>query len=370
MTTILSKNQELAARAAYVRAGLADEAVLRDLGPDNVLAIKTDAGEIHWRAAQTEEPLAATGRARRYVASDESVDRMGDIILVSGWSFDAFKKNAQALWQHNAEEPIGTVSDFEKGTHKGKAALLETIDFYEEGLSPKADLLWKLVDAKKIKAVSVGFIPRKAKAAWTMDEEERKALGLGQYGVLYQKQEQLELSLVTIPANANALEARAVEDLRATLAKWAADGFVDRAAVDEVECELATAGLTLPKRRVFAVGGVVEARRIDGATNEALIPISKPIEVELRSAAPTTAVDADDTIRSLTLAVQALTEKHDAVFRQLTELRADVERGFSRVADLLPANAPTPTRSTDPRAFYAKALGAAVEQLREQNGRK
>ena len=37
----------------------------------------------------------------RFVASDESVDRYGDIIRASGWQLDNFRKNPVLLFAHD-----------------------------------------------------------------------------------------------------------------------------------------------------------------------------------------------------------------------------------------------------------------------------
>src|SRR6185295_6186581 len=42
-----------------------------------------------------------------YVLSDETPDRMGDIIQADGWKLDNFKRNPIALFGHQSSFPIG-----------------------------------------------------------------------------------------------------------------------------------------------------------------------------------------------------------------------------------------------------------------------
>jgi hypothetical protein len=42
------------------------------------------------------------------ILSDESVDRVGDVIRADGWVLTNFKKNPIALFQHRADFPLGT----------------------------------------------------------------------------------------------------------------------------------------------------------------------------------------------------------------------------------------------------------------------
>lgn len=209
---LLIRKPEIAALAKRIFSGLATDGDLERANIEDVRAIKCDTGTVHYRAMADTVELKAVGaeRSKRYIASDETVDRMGDIIRVKGWDLRNFLKNPQALWAHNSRAlPIGRVTEHEKGEHKGAPALLETITYLEEGISEAAEAVWKLVNAGIIKAVSVGFLPQKT--VWPETPEERNELGLGPYGVLFEKQEQLELSNCTIPANPSCLATRSVK---------------------------------------------------------------------------------------------------------------------------------------------------------------
>lgn len=204
MTEILTHStKELAER---ILRGIASVEELAKEKVETVVSIKRDNSVPHWRIAAIGEPERdGEMRAFRFVASDESSDRQGDVIRVGGWDFKNFKKNPVALWGHDASKlPIGRVFNFEKGQKKdGSPALFESIEYATAEMNPEADLIYRLVDGGFIKAVSVGFIPIKSQYPET--EEKRASLGLGQFGVLYEKQEQIELSQCSIPANPNAL---------------------------------------------------------------------------------------------------------------------------------------------------------------------
>ena len=60
-------------------------------------------------------------KLHRFLATDESVDRMGDIIRFDGWDISNFEKNAVILWVHShLDPPIGKgtiVRDTENKAH-------------------------------------------------------------------------------------------------------------------------------------------------------------------------------------------------------------------------------------------------------------
>lgn len=131
----------------------------------------------------------------RFVASDESRDRYGDIIRQSGWDLTAFKRNPVALFGHKHDEIIGKISHV---AVEGKKLMTE-LSLAEAGTGPVVDYVRALVRQKLLKAVSVSFLP----LDWQYLRDEKKDEVIG-YEFL--KQELLEISLVSVPANAQALE--------------------------------------------------------------------------------------------------------------------------------------------------------------------
>lgn len=128
-------------------------------------------------------------RIIRGVATTPSVDRVGDIVEPLGVSF---KNPMPLLWQHKHDAPVGTVK-FDKPTKDGITFEAEIPHVSEEGnLKNRVDEAWQSVKLGLVKAVSIGF--RAVEYAF-MDEG----------GIRFIKTEVYELSLVTIPANADAV---------------------------------------------------------------------------------------------------------------------------------------------------------------------
>jgi hypothetical protein len=126
-----------------------------------------------------------------FVASEESEDRMGDVIHVDGWKLNQFKKNPVFMFQHNyALPPIGTVP---KIWIDGRQ-LLNTVKWDDES-ELGAEIHGKF-DRRIMRAESVGFR--------ALNVQERNSKGLaGSYDFL--EQELLEISAVSIPAHPAAL---------------------------------------------------------------------------------------------------------------------------------------------------------------------
>ncbi len=63
------------------------------------------------------EPVDEGNRVIRFVASDETPDRVGDIIKVSGWNLTNYKKNPVVLWGHDQANtpPIGKAVNVRRG---------------------------------------------------------------------------------------------------------------------------------------------------------------------------------------------------------------------------------------------------------------
>ena len=146
------------------------------------------------------DATSADTRSIRFVASDESVDRYGDIIRADGWKLENFRKNAVLLFGHNSRElPIGKVS--EVGV-VGKQ-LEATAEFMPEGMNDFADAVWRAVEAGFLNAVSVGFLPlSEPNYIFADDDPDHKGWPTGYEFV---DQELLELSVVPVPANPQAL---------------------------------------------------------------------------------------------------------------------------------------------------------------------
>jgi len=123
------------------------------------------------------------------VASTSTPDRFGDIIVQDGWELEQFKKNPVIPWGHDYNKPPVARAE-EIYVDNGKLVFLAK--FPEPGTYDLADTVFELYKQGFLKAFSVGFIPV---------EYEPNEHG----GLTYKRQELLEISAVTVPANPEAL---------------------------------------------------------------------------------------------------------------------------------------------------------------------
>lgn len=122
-----------------------------------------------------------------FVATDETVDREGDIISLDGWDLSNFKRNPILLWSHNPFEPmIGRAKNIRMRNVGGSRKLTFEPEFHEK--SPLSKLIADLVKEGWIKTVSVGF------------------RAFQKEGNRFTKQELMEISFVNIPANPEATQ--------------------------------------------------------------------------------------------------------------------------------------------------------------------
>lgn len=149
-------------------------------------------------------------RVIRGVATTPTPDRMGDIVDPMGVTF---RNPLALLWQHRADQPVGTVT-FDKPTKAGITFEATIAGIDEPGtLKDRLDEAWQSVKTGLVRAVSIGF---RALEYSFMDEG----------GVRFIASEVLELSLVTIPANADAT----INEIRSIDAALLASTGTERAA--------------------------------------------------------------------------------------------------------------------------------------------
>lgn len=120
------------------------------------------------------------------IASSSVLDRQGEIVNVDGWDLKNFKKAPRLLWAHDHNEPtIGKVTKIGlEGEGKKRRLTFEAV--FQE-VTEKARAVKKLVEDGFINTFSVGFKPVE------MD------------GATISKQELLEISVVNVPANPEAM---------------------------------------------------------------------------------------------------------------------------------------------------------------------
>jgi len=131
-------------------------------------------------------------RQYEFTASTETQDRDGEVIDAAGWDLKNFKKNPVIMYAHDYSSlPIGKASKV--WVHSGK--LKNNVEFPPEGTYEFADIVERLVSEGFLKTESVGFIPRK----WEDGDGEKAPRRK------YTQQELLEISIVPVPSNPDAL---------------------------------------------------------------------------------------------------------------------------------------------------------------------
>lgn len=136
--------------------------------------------------------VAEKGDGLEFVLSDGTVDRYGDIVEPDGWDLRNFKKNPIALFGHSSGFPIGTWANLR--VEGGK--LLGRLVLAAKGTSDRIDELRGLLEQGILRAVSVGFRPLDSDPI-----DPKQPWGAQRY----KKQELLECSLVSVPANPAAI---------------------------------------------------------------------------------------------------------------------------------------------------------------------
>jgi HK97 family phage prohead protease len=132
-------------------------------------------------------------RSFTFTISTATVDRMKDSVAVNGWRLDAYKKNPVVQWSHDGTMlPIGRASAVWVQGNKLKA----TAELAPADVNPFAERVRKMVERGFLNATSVGFAPIKFK----FSEDKSRPLGID-----FLEQELLEFSIVSVPANPDAL---------------------------------------------------------------------------------------------------------------------------------------------------------------------
>lgn len=121
------------------------------------------------------------------IASTNSMDRHGEVVDNNGWELKAFKKNPVILWGHDHSEPAIGISKKTWVEGTGKTAKLMIQPMLHD-VTEKARAIKALIDMGVIKTLSVGFKPLESPD-----------------GITFTKNELLEVSMVNVPANGDAM---------------------------------------------------------------------------------------------------------------------------------------------------------------------
>ena len=167
-----------------------------------------------WQESPEIRKVDEETRTVEFVASDSSVDSYGTVLPVDKWDLKRFEKNGIVGYMHDVYGDSWTKSaDPDDVIGKGVAfieddKLIVRITFEPADLNPKSDKIFRKFQFGSLHAVSVGF---RATAKGHKGDEER---GENPNVYYYGGQELLEVSVVNIPSNANALK-RSIEEERA-----------------------------------------------------------------------------------------------------------------------------------------------------------
>jgi HK97 family phage major capsid protein/HK97 family phage prohead protease len=181
-------------QSAFMGRCVPDMMASGDRDNKQAVAICMDIWKNKDRAADAEivrrETTAQVGPNFEYVLSDDTLDRFGTVLDPKGWDLSEFRSNPIALFNHDKHFPVGTWENVRVAGGK----LIGRLKLARRGTSARIDELISLVEQGILKATSVGFR--------VLESEPRT----GGRGVLFKRMELLESSLVSVPANPNAVQ--------------------------------------------------------------------------------------------------------------------------------------------------------------------
>ena len=168
-----------------------------------------------WQESPEIRKMDGETRTVEFVASDSSVDSYGTVLPVDKWDLTRYQNNGIVGYMHDVYGDSWTKSaDPDDIIGKGSAfveddKLIVRITFEPKELNERADKIFRKIQFGSLHAVSVGF---RATKKGHMGDEER---GEDPKVYYYAGQELLEVSVVNIPSNANALK-RSIQEEEAS----------------------------------------------------------------------------------------------------------------------------------------------------------
>ena len=257
-----------------------------------------------------------------FVMSDATVDRMGDVIEPNGWVLRNFKANPIALFNHDSDMPIG---EWENVRVEG-GKLLGELKFGPLGACPTTDKMRAFVQAGQMRAVSVGFRP--------LSSEPIEGSKVG--GVRFKAAELLECSIVSVPANPNALalakSLNLTDDTRRLIFGEHASG-IGTGERRGAPGETAVATPPVPRKKAMAT---LSERVVDAQT-----------ELTRLKDALTEHVKADNADETVTIELSDQIEKQEGTVAALQRAEKALATAATRSAD--------PSATTEPRRPFATA---------------
>lgn len=154
------------------------------------------------------------GRKVTFVASDSTRDSAGTVLNQEGWDLTRFNKNGIIGYQHKVYGGWNDTDNPDNVIGKGHAyiddgKLMVDVEFEPAEINPLAEKVYQKILFGSLKAVSVGFIPL-GDGHWGEGEEASRG---GNPTYYFAGQELLEVSVVNIPANPNAIKKSIEEEI-------------------------------------------------------------------------------------------------------------------------------------------------------------
>lgn len=171
--------------------------------------------------SEEDRAKATENRTVTFVASTDSKDRHGAVLNQRNWDIENFNRNPIIGYQHNVyggnmciapnpDSQLGTAKAYFSNDSKAldtQKELLVDITFEPEDINPLAEKIFKKVMHGTLRAVSVGFIPlldENGKEGKFGRKQEDKTVDEDTF--FFFGQQLLEISLVNIPSNPDALK--------------------------------------------------------------------------------------------------------------------------------------------------------------------
>lgn len=134
----------------------------------------------------------------QFIAATEGVKRDGNTLVNTGWQFDNFAKNPVFLFQHDYSQlPIGQHVKWAVTNDNGKNVLRVWSRFVSADIYPFAERVRMMYEKGFLRAVSIGWIPLEYEPVRNADGD--------QTGWKFTKNELLEVSAVSVPADPDAI---------------------------------------------------------------------------------------------------------------------------------------------------------------------
>jgi HK97 family phage prohead protease len=178
-----------------------------------------------------------------FVASNSTRDRHQTVLNPNNWKLDNFNRNPVTGYQHNVygdicnppnpDDVLGPARAWvEEKRDNGQGELLVEIDFETKDLNPLADKIFRKIKNGSLRAVSVGFTEIGEGDYGSKEDDEHR--GGENQTYYFAGQELLEVSVVNIPSNPEALKKQLRSNTRDALL-YLVKAFGDKYSLSEID---------------------------------------------------------------------------------------------------------------------------------------